>query len=94
MTEKLSLAMVLVAEYATKKNWLPIGDRSFTVGEFDVRVNGTPVEVDGIPPWHVRADHRLYMGMLLFSPAGGGAIGFQGTEDEFIETLKEAIEKA
>jgi hypothetical protein len=93
MSEKICEAMSLVADYALKKDWAPIGDRAFSVGDWDVRVNGTNKTVEGIPPFHAQAVNRRYMGMMIFNAFGGSSGGWKDTEREFIEAMKKAIEE-
>ena len=92
--DRICEAMSLVADYALAMGWTPIGDRSFSVGDWDVRVNGTKAEVGHIPPFHVCVTNRVYMGIMLFSPFGGSVGGYQGTEGEFIAAMKKAIVEA
>ena len=92
--DRICEAMSLVADYAFKKGWVPIGDRSFTVGDWDVRVNGTKTEVDGIPPFHATAENRVYLSLMLFNPFGGCVGGWKNTENEFIAAMKQAIAEA
>ena len=67
MTEplKLSEAFYLIAEYAHRQGWIPIGFRSWTVGPWNITVNGTKEAqeiLDGgpvleLPPFHALVEH-------------------------------------
>jgi hypothetical protein len=87
----ITLAFDLIRRYAERQGWIPIGWRPFTVGPWDVTVNGTPEERDDIPPWHARIVHRDIIAFLLIHPFGGKAAGWRGAEEDFIRDMEAAL---
>ena len=87
MTESRESLMMLVAGYCERRGWVPVGRRTFDVGEWHVTVNGSKEPWHGLDPWHVMAENARYIGAVLFSAFGGVAGGFKGTEAEFRAAL-------
>ena len=87
----ITLAMDLIRRYAERQGWIPIGYREFTVGDWDITVNGTGEDRDLIAPWHTRAVHREILAMLVFSAHGGSAVGWREAEEMFIRDLERAL---
>jgi len=83
----------LIREYAERHDWLPIGWRTFTVGDWRVTVNGTKEERDSIPPFHALVEHSRYVSLMLFSPFGGDSLGWSGAEVEFCTAMQTALGK-
>jgi hypothetical protein len=81
-------AFALVVQYCEQRGWIPVGQRKFTVGDWDITVNGAKEPWEKVPPFHVLISNRVYIGMLVASPLGGSVAGFHGSEDAFIETMR------
>jgi len=94
MTERpICEAFDLIRQYAEQQGWIPIGFRSFRVGDWGVTVNGTGERRDDVPPFHARVENARYVGLMLFSPFGGGAMGFADTEAEFCAAMRRETDK-
>lgn len=78
----------LIARYAERQGWIPIGWREFPIGPWDVTVNGTTAERDHVPPYHARIVHRDIIAIMVLSPFGGSIGGWQGAEDAFIVAIQ------
>jgi hypothetical protein len=87
----ITLAMDVIRRYAEQCGWIPIGWRTFTVGPWNVTVNGTPDEQGGIPAYHALVEHRDIVAILLFSPFGGTVGGWQDAEEIFIRDMEAAL---
>lgn len=48
--QPISEAFDLIAQYAKREGWIPIGFREWKVGPWAITVNGTRDARDGIPP--------------------------------------------
>jgi hypothetical protein len=81
-----------IRQYAVREGWIPIGWRDFHVGPWRIRVNGTPEDRDGIPPYHALIDHDTIVALMLVNPFGGSVGGWQGAEAEFCAALQQALE--
>lgn len=88
--ENVSLAFDLIRRYAEIQGWIPIGWRVFTVGPWEVTVNGTKDERDGVPPYHAMVHKPESIGMALIHPFGGKVAGWKTFEDDFIAAMSEA----
>lgn len=93
-TQPTSLAFSLIADYAIRQGWTPIGFRSFTVGPWTVTVNGTKTQRDGISPFHAHIAHDEIVALMVINPFGGSAGGWDRTEDEFIAAMQSALVEA
>lgn len=94
MTEadrRISVAFQLIADYALKQGWVPVGHRTFTVGDWSIRINGTPLEINGLEPYHALIENERIVAMMVISPFGGTVGGYQMTEDMFIDDMKKAV---
>lgn len=94
MNEPISEIFVLIAEYAHRQGWIPIGWREFSIGPWDITVNGTKERRDDLDPYHARIVHRDIVAILILSPFGGGVGGWGGAEEALIKDLKSALEVA
>lgn len=90
-TETYSLAFDLIRQYAEREGWIPIGFRSWQVGPWLIKVNGTSDERAGIPPYHALIQHEQIIGLLLINPFGGTQGGWHDTEDEFIAAMQQEL---
>lgn len=79
-----------IADYATAQGWAPIGFRTFTVGPWDITVNGTKERRDGLQPYHASVMHRDIIAIMVLNPFGGVVGGWSGAEEQFIADLKAA----
>lgn len=93
MTPHICEAMSLVAEYAEKQGWIPIGFKTFTVGDWTVTVNGTRQIRDELPAFTAKAENTRVVGVLIFDAFGGRAGGYLNIEDDFCEAMKRELEK-
>ena len=87
----ITIAMDLIARYAVLQGWVPIGYRSFTVGKWDITVNGTKNQVGLLPPWHAQVEHQDIVAILVFDAHGGTAGGWNGAEQLFLADMEAAI---
>lgn len=87
-------AFDLIRQYAERRGWIPIGRREFVVGEWEIKVNGSKDPWEDVPPFHAHVHNRIYVGSLLLSPLSGLAVGYKGTEPEFIAAMKAAVTPA
>lgn len=90
-TPPITLAFDLIRRYAEKQKWIPIGWRNFTVGPWDITVNGTGEERDSIPPYHARVEHRDIVAIMLIHPFGGSVGGWRDAEKDFITAMEAAL---
>jgi len=97
MTDRLSQiteSFDLIRRFAVLHGWVPVGFRSFDVGDWQVTVNGTRDARDNIPPFHARVENMRYVGTMLMSPRGGSVLGYEHTEAEFCEAMRTALDVA
>lgn len=86
-------AFDLIRQYAEREGWIPIGHRKWTLGEWDIEVNGTREPIGQIPPWHALVQHRRYLSMMLFHPCGGSVAGYQQTESNFCAAMRAILRR-
>lgn len=86
-------AFDLIRQYAERQRWIPIGWREWHVGEWRIRVNGTPESHDGVPPWHALIEHDTIIAMMLIHPYHGCMLGWKETEDEFVAAMKAELSR-
>ena len=91
MSEQYSEAFDWIRQYAEREGWIPIGWRDFTVGSWRIRVNGTRVERDSIPPYHALIEHRGIVALLMVNPFGGSVGGWQDAEAEFCAAMRAEV---
>lgn len=87
----ITLAFDLIRRYAERQGWIPIGWRAFTVGPWEVTVNGTREDRELIPPWHARIVHRDIVAFLLLHPFGGSVGGWREAEEIFVRDMEAAL---
>jgi hypothetical protein len=87
----ISAAFMAIADYATQQGWTPIGFRSFTVGPWEITVNGTKERCDDVEPYHARVVHQDIIAIMVLHPYGGSVGGWQGAEDQFIADMRVAM---
>lgn len=88
----ITLLFDLLARYAQRQGWIPIGYRRFDVGPWSVTVNGTPEVVGDVPPYHALIEHKDIVALILCSPFGGWVVGgWSGAEEDFIHALEAAL---
>ena len=92
MTPPIALmAMIRIVEYCEQQGWIPVGRRTFTVGEWEIVINGSSVTWELIPPFSASVSNARYVGMMIVDAHGGNVAGWNGTEDEFIAAMDEAL---
>ena len=91
-TERISEAFDAIASYCLRHGWTPVGLRSFSVGPWDVTINGTRETVDNLRPFHASVVHRDLVGLMILYPYGGTVGGWGETEAQFIADMKAARE--
>lgn len=84
-------AFDVIARYAQREGWIPIGWRDWRVGPWRIRVNGTKAARDGLAPFHALIEHDTYIGLMVIHPCGGTVGGWKDTEAEFIAAMKDAL---
>lgn len=89
--ERISLAFELIRRYAVREGWIPIGFRQWSVGPWDITVNGTAEERDALSPYHARIVHREILAIMIINPYGGGVGGWRETEADFIAAMEAAL---
>lgn len=87
----ISEAFMAITDYATAHSWMPIGFRVFTVGPWEITVNGTKERYDDLDPYHALVVHRDIVAIMILNPYGGGVGGWQGAEAQFITDLRDAL---
>lgn len=92
-SDKYSEAFDLIVQYAERERWIPIGWREWTVGPWRIQVNGTRQTRDGVPPFHAFVENQTYVGMMLLHARGGTVGGYENTEAEFIEAMRETLNR-
>ena len=85
-------AFDLICRYAEREHWLPIGWRDWCVGPWRIRVNGTAVDCENIPAWHVLIEHQHIVSFMLIHQTGGTVGGWAGTEEAFISDMKATLD--
>jgi len=75
------------------QGWVPIGFRSFSVGPWDITVNGTSERRDDVSPWHARVVHRDIIAIMVLNPFGVSIGGWSGAEDAFIAEVRAAASR-
>jgi hypothetical protein len=84
-------AFSVIADYCLAQGWAPVGVRDFSVGAWDIRINGTPERRWGTAPFSANVVHRDVVAIMVLSPGGGTIGGWPGGEDQFIADMREAI---
>jgi hypothetical protein len=92
--EQITQAFHLIACYAERQGWIPIGWRVFAVGPWTVTVNGTKEPRDHLPPYHALIEHRDIVALMVLSPFGGTVGGWAAAEATFIADLERALAPA
>ena len=91
-TEKYLEAFDVIRLYAEKHKWIPIGLRRFSVGPWNIFVNGTRETNDNVPPYHAAITHDKYLGAMVISPLAGNAMGWRDIEADFVRDMRAALE--
>lgn len=91
MSQPHESLMELVCSYCERRNWIPVGQREFSIGDWRLIVNGSGVTWKGVLPWHVLADHQVHMATVMFSAFGGTAVGYHEAETDLRAALLDAL---
>lgn len=88
---RVAEAFELICRYAEREGWLPIGWRVWTVGDWEIRVNGTATMRDAVPPWHAAVTNTRYLGVMVVGVTDGVSGGYHGVEEDFIRDMRAAL---
>ena len=91
MSEPISEAFDLIARYAEREGWIPIGWKDFRIGPWRIRVNGTQVEREHVRPCTALIEHQDIVALMVIHPFGGTVGGWQHTEADFIEAMRKEL---
>lgn len=92
-TETISEAFDLIAQYAEREGWIPIGWREWTVGPWRIKVNGTTETIDGVRPYHAQVEHQDIIAIMVIHPFVGSVGGWKDTEADFITAMQAELNR-